>query len=131
MFNVIKLTIHDVWKQKSVNEIIYYSISREIFMILFLYYLLLLFSLLIFIPKEIGSFVHDFFLLAWLPLFVVLCRLTLHVILVSRLLSQRPPMAKGYKFSEEQFSRTWEKSSHAVAGLCTTNLAQLWVRDCP
>ena len=46
-----------------------------------------------------------FYLLDSFDLFVVLCHLTLHV-LVSRLLSQRPPMAKGYKFSEEQFSRT-------------------------
>lgn len=79
------------------------------------------------ISKGINLFVHDYFLFARLvrlfDLSVILCRLTLHVILVSRLLSQRPPMAKRYKFSEEQFSTTWEKSSReVVAGLCTTKL---------
>lgn len=62
------------------------------------------------ISKGINLFVHDYFLFARLvrlfDLSVILCRLTLHVILVSRLLSQRPPMAKRYKFSEEQFSTT-------------------------
>lgn len=100
LIGILKSTICDV-KATIKNEIIYPLHKKKISTILYFH------TIYLYLKEFVRLWLLSFFSL------VVFC-LTLHATVMSRLLSQHPPMAKGYKSFEEQFSTTWEKSSHAL-----------------